>query len=377
MRQLAVVTVILAVVVAGCDSAIETTQTTGAPPSAPTSSAATTMTAASATDSPSGTATTSVPTETGFPRTAGLQSIADAAGNALIHVSDQHGTTTVVSGEGENGEAIQPDDAFFLGSGSKMITAAAILQLVDQGLVGLDDLLADYVDFDVATPITIRHLLQHKSGLWDDDSIYDTCDPDVVMEGIAALAQRPSNLEPGIGASYSTNGFNMLSLVMSSATGTTAADVFRQNIFEPLGMTSTFFTGAEEGPLLVVGEESWDPDCAADRMDIGTGGGFATSAADLDTFMRALFEGDLLTEESLNEMMTVDSQVFGFDYGLGLGVVYPPNGGDQPMYGHWGDFGWDAGALYDPEARRTVAVLVEGQGFSGAVWEAAIWANSN
>jgi D-alanyl-D-alanine carboxypeptidase len=377
MQQLAVVTVILAVIVAACDSAIETSQTTGAPPSAPASSVATTTTAASATDSPSGTDTTPAPTEAVFRSTADLQSIADAAGNALISVSDEDGTTTVVSGEGENGEAIQPDDAFFIGSGSKMITAAAILQLVDQDLVGLDDLLADYVGFEVATPITIRQLLQHKSGLGDDDSIYDTCDPDVVMEGLAAQAVRPFNLEPGAGASYSTNGFNMLSLVMSSATGQSAADVVRQNIFEPLGMTSTYFTGAEEGPLLVVGGGSLEPDCAANRMDIGTGGGFASSAPDLDTFMRALFEGDLLTEESLNEMMTVDSQVLGFDYGLGLGVVYPPNGGDQPMYGHWGAFGWQAGALYDPQSHRTISVLIPAQGFLGTVWEAANWANGN
>jgi D-alanyl-D-alanine carboxypeptidase len=361
----------------GGNSTSEPIQTTGAPTSSPTSSLSTTTTAASAVESESSGAATSVPTDNAFRSAAELQSIADAAGRALIFVSDQHGTTTVVSGEGDNGEAIHPDDAFFLGSGSKMITAATILQLVDQGLVGLDDLLADYVDFEVATPITIRHLLQHQSGLGDDNSIYDTCDPDEVMEGLADLAVRPFNTEPGAGAAYSTNGFNMLSLVMSSATGQSAADVVRQNIFEPLGMTSTYFTGAEDGPPLVVGGESWDPDCEADRMDIGTGGGFASSAADLDTFMRALFEGDLLTEESLNEMTTADSQVFGIDYGLGLGVLYPPDGRDQPMYGHLGEFGWQAGALYDPQARRTISVLIPGQGFLGTVWAASNWASGN
>ena len=257
------------------------------------------------------------------------------------------------------------------------ITAVAILQLVDQGLVGLDDLLADYVDFDVATPISIRHLLQHKSGLGDNGDIYDTCDPGEVIEGLAALAASPFNGVPGVGASYSTNGFNMLSLVMSSATGMSAAEVLRQNIFDPLDMASTFFTGAEDGPLLVVGEDSWDHDCAADKMDIGTGGGFASTAADLDTFMRALFEGDLLSQESFTEMTTVDSNVNGFDYGLGIGVLYPPDGGDQPMYGHWGTGDWEAGALYDPQAQRTFAMLVSGQQFESTIWKAANWANTN
>jgi D-alanyl-D-alanine carboxypeptidase len=326
-----------------------------------------------------GSVVASTPTPTGSDAvsrdTADLQSLADGARRALIYVSDAQGIASAVSGEGSNGLDIAPDDAFFLGSGSKMITAVAILQLVDQGLVGLDDPLADYVDFEVATPMTVRHLLQHKSGLGEGDAIYDTCDPDEVMEGLAALAASPYNGVPGARASYSTTGFNMLSLVMSSATGMSAAEVVRQNIFEPLGMTSTFFTGAEQGPPLVVGEEeAKDHDCAADKMDIGTGGGFASTAADLDTFMRALFDGDILSEKSFTEMTTVDSNVYGFDYGLGIGVFYPPDGEDRPMFGHWGTFGWDAGALYDPQAHRTVAILVAGQHFERTAWEAAGWA---
>jgi CubicO group peptidase (beta-lactamase class C family) len=242
--------------------------------------------------------------------------------------------------------------------------------------VGLDDLLADYVAFEVTTPTTIRHLLQHKSGLGDTDKIYDTCDPNEVIEGLAALAVSPYNGTPGVRGSYSSNGFNMLSLVMSSATGQTAAEVLRQNIFDPLGMTSTFFTGAEDGPPLVVGGDSWDPDCAAENMDIGTGGGFASSAEDLDILMRALFDGHILSSESLTEMTTIDSNVYGIDYGLGIGVLYPPDGGDQPLYGHWGTFGWDAGALYDPIDRRTIAVLVQGQNFASTAWKAADWANN-
>lgn len=108
-------------------------------------------------------------------------------------------------------------------------------------------------------------------------------------------------------------------------------------------------------------------------MDIGTGGGFASSARDLDIFMRALFEGDLLTDDSLNEMATVGSQVFGIDYGLGLGILYPPEGGDQPIYGHWGTFGWEAGAFYDPQPHRTIVVL--GRHLLPIVWEAAAWAD--
>jgi D-alanyl-D-alanine carboxypeptidase len=372
--QIAAVVILATIVVAGCGGSGTAESST----SETSNSSAATTTVPRATTSTAVITTTSNPPDPGDREMADLQAIADAAGNAIILVSDEHGTTTVVSGVGEQGAVIQPDDAFFIASGSKMLTAAAVLQLVDQGLVGLDDLLEDYVDFEVATPITIRHLLQHKSGLGDEDSIYGTCDPDEVMAGLAAEAVRPFNMEPGVGAAYSTNGFNMLSLVMSSATGQATVDVFRQNMFDPLEMNSTFFTGAEDGPVLVVGEESWDPDCEAETMDIGTGGGFASSAPDLHIFMQALFGGDLLTEESLNEMMTLDSKVFGFDYGLGVGApLYPSTGQERPMYGHWGS-GWEAGALYDPQAQRIVVALTEpNRGFLGVVWAATGWADGN
>ncbi|MGI9586258.1 MAG: serine hydrolase domain-containing protein [Acidimicrobiia bacterium] len=375
VRVVAVISV-ATIVVAGCAGSGESTGSTEGTSVTSSSSASTTIQSTTSTSSPAATTTTSAEVEPGSPGVAGLQAIADEAGDALIYVSDADGTTTVVAGEGENDEAIQADDAFFIGSGSKMITAVAVLQLVDQGLVGLDDLLEEYVEFEVSTPITIRHLLQHKSGLGDDGFFYETCDPEEVMEGLAALAQRPYNLEPGGGASYSTNGFNMLSLVISSATGQATAEVFRENLFQPLEMTSTYFTGAEDGPPLVVGGGSWEPDCPAQHMDIGTGGGFASSAEDLDIFMRALFEGDLLTAESLKEMITIGSVVHGLDYGLGIGVLYPPTTPEQPMYGHWGQFGWEAGAMYDPENRRTVVALVR-RGFAPTVFESAAWASTN
>jgi D-alanyl-D-alanine carboxypeptidase len=260
-----------------------------------------------------------------------------------------------------------------------MITAATILRLVDQGLLGLDDLLADHVDFEVATPITIRHLLQHTSVIPDDCSIYESCDPDEVLAGLAALAADPSNPDPGSTSEYSTTGFNLLSLVMSSATGLDAAEVLRQEVFDPLSMTSSFFTGAEDGPPLVVGEDGWRRDCPVDEeMDIWTGGGYASSAEELDTFLRALFEGDLLSAASLTQMTTVGSNVFGFDYGLGLAVFNLPVSPDEASYGHWGEVpGWQAGGLYDPGAERTVVVLVEGDQFQRTAMAAAAWASGS
>ena len=307
-----------------------------------------------------------------------LEAVASEAQQAIILVSDDQGEVVVSAGE-VGGRPLEGDDVFLIGSATKMMTAVEVLRLADQGKIGLDDLLADYVEFEVATPITIRHLLQHTSGLNDSDSFY-SCDLEEVMEGLASVAAQPVS-EPGASALYSTNGFNMLSLVIASATGRDTNEVFREDLFEPLGMTSTYFTEAEAGPedpdavVVLDGiDENRPQPCPSDELAIGTGGGFASSVQDLDVFVRALFDGELLTETSLNAMTTVGSQVFGYDYGLGIGVLTFPVTGETPVYGHWGVFGWNAGVIYDPVRQRTVAALTPGGRFEHVVERAFEWA---
>jgi len=287
-------------------------------------------------------------------------------------VSNSLGSEVVSSGVSVHGEPIETDSVFSLWSGTKMVAAVAILQLVDEGLVELDGLLADYVDFEVATPITIRHLLQHQSGLpnfWGADDV--ACNGDELLRGLKDLAADP-NLQPGETTSYSSAGFSMLALVMSSVTGKDAALVMRDNLFGPLGMGSTYFAESETGQPAINADES---DCPLHETTFGTGGDLRTSVSDLDVFMKGVFESGLLTEESLEQMLTFDAEVFGLDYGLGIAAVRAADDSDRVMYGHWGTTDSEAGVLYDPDHKRTISIYVGAKTFIPTAWNTADWAD--
>src|SRR5262249_52798644 len=143
---------------------------------------------------------------------------------------------------------ITPDTIFEAGSVSKQFTAAAVLLLARDGKLSLDDPVRKYIPElpDYGVPLTIRHMLNHTSGLRD-------------WGGIAGIAgwprtsrvythahvldivsrQRSLNFVPGTRWSYSNTGYNLSAILVSRVSGMSFADFTRRRIFEPLGMTST------------------------------------------------------------------------------------------------------------------------------------------
>ncbi len=148
----------------------------------------------------------------------------------------------------EHGIANTPDTIFEGGSVSKQFTAAAILLLAQAGKLKLDDPVDQYVPElpDYGTPITLRHLLHHTSGLRDWGTVtYAAGWPrgsrvhthahvlDVVSR------QKALNFPPGSEYSYSNTGYNLLAIIVERVSGKTFAHYTRDVVFEPLGMTHT------------------------------------------------------------------------------------------------------------------------------------------
>jgi CubicO group peptidase (beta-lactamase class C family) len=148
----------------------------------------------------------------------------------------------------EHGIANEPDSIIEGGSLSKQFTAAAVLLLVQQGKLALDDPARKYLPElpDYGTPLTVRHLLTHTSGLRDWGSI----------EGIAGWPrtsrvythahvldivsrQRSLNFPPGSAYSYSNTGYNLAAILVARVSGKSFAAFTREMLFEPLGMTRT------------------------------------------------------------------------------------------------------------------------------------------
>lgn len=137
---------------------------------------------------------------------------------------------------------------FEAGSVSKQFTAGSIVMLAQQGKLSLDDNVRKYVPEvpDYGTPITIRHLLTHTSGLRDWGSVASIAGwPRTTRVHTHAHVldivsrQRALNFPPGNEYSYSNTGFNLLAIIVSRVSGMPFAEFTRKNIFEPLGMSHT------------------------------------------------------------------------------------------------------------------------------------------
>jgi CubicO group peptidase (beta-lactamase class C family) len=148
----------------------------------------------------------------------------------------------------EHDVANTPDTLFEAGSVSKQFTAAAVLLLARDGKLSLDDPVRKYLPEvpDYGTPITIRHILTHTSGLRDWGSIEAIAGwPRTTRAYTQAHVldivsrQRALNFTPGTYWSYSNTGYNLAAMIVTRVSGESFAAFTRRRLFEPLGMTHT------------------------------------------------------------------------------------------------------------------------------------------
>jgi CubicO group peptidase (beta-lactamase class C family) len=151
----------------------------------------------------------------------------------------------------ERGVPITPRTVFDIGSTSKQFSAAAIVLLAQDGKLTLDDDVRRWVPElpDYGTPITIRQMLLHTSGLRDYIGLLtlaghrtdDVTDAEDALRIIAR--QKALNFAPGAEHLYSNSGYFLLSTVVERASGKTLQAFARERIFAPLGMTKTHYLG--------------------------------------------------------------------------------------------------------------------------------------
>ena len=152
----------------------------------------------------------------------------------------------------EHDVANKAETIFEAGSVSKQFTAAAILLLAAEGKLSVDDPVRKYIpelpDYSVDTrvPLTIRHMLNHTSGLRDWGSLESiagwprgtrTYTHAHVIEILSM--QRALNFTPGTHYSYSNSGYNLNAVIVSRVSGMPFAEFSQKRIFQPLGMTRT------------------------------------------------------------------------------------------------------------------------------------------
>ena len=209
------------------------------------------------------------------------------------------------------------DTRFRIGSMNKMFTATSILQLVQAGKIKLTDPLSkyitDYPNQDLASKVTIHHLLTHTGGTGD---IFGpqyserrlelrTLDDYVKLYGSRALA-----FEPGSRWAYSNYGMLLLGVVIERVTGKSYYDYVAENIYRPAGMTrsgsepeSESVGGRSVGYMRRSGTD-WTPNTnTLPYRGTSAGGGYST-VGDLLKFATALLSHKLLNAEYTNLLIT-------------------------------------------------------------------------
>ena len=261
----------------------------------------------------------------------------------------------------ENGEPMRPDSMIWIASQTKPVTATAVMMLVDEGRVALDDPISKYLpEFEklmfiaekdddhlllhrIDEPITLRQTLAHTSGLpFCSPLEWPGLDRLSVADGVRSNAMMPLQAKPNTQWIYSNAGINTAARVLEVVTGTEYAAFLQERLFDPLGMTDTTFwpTGVqlerlaqpywfnsessklEPRPI----EQLTYPLDAPTRTSMAAGGLFST-ASDMARFCQMILRGGewagrrYLSEAAVAEMTRRQTPAhLEASYGLGWAV---------------------------------------------------------
>jgi CubicO group peptidase (beta-lactamase class C family) len=276
---------------------------------------------------------------------------------------------------------------------TKTFVAAAALRLVAAGELELDAPVSRWLPgVPLPDAVTLRHLLQHTSGLGDYGALPEYhagvragAEPWSEDEFLRRTGGGAPRFAPGTSWAYSNVGYMLVRRAIEAARSAPFARVLADEVLRPLGLRRTSVIGnAAELRGLAFGKSRYlgggAPLEVAGRYDPRwvAHGVLASTAEDVGRFFHALLDGELLPEELLREMRTPyvlgpvpGRPVVQAGYGLGLQVDVGANPG--PVYGHTGAGpGATAAAVHLREggAPVTVAVLTDGEDVPQAEWMA-------
>jgi CubicO group peptidase (beta-lactamase class C family) len=278
-----------------------------------------------------------------------------------------------------------------IGSVTKQFTAAAILQLRDQGKLSLDDDVTKWLP-DLNTGgnrITLRHLLAHTAGIAELGEMQElravqlmrnaTVTRDSVYQ---VISRYPPVFPAGTMEMYSNTGYWLLGRIFEKASGVPYEDYIAKRIFAPLGMSrSMYCDNAKQVPNRATGYtiRNGASSRVPDIVHTGTyaAGAICSTAGDLITWLQALHGGKVLSPQSYAELIAPAKLNDGTSLRYGMGIIVAEDSHGLRYLGHGGGgFGFSSQARWYPEAQLAIVVLtnsepdaitVATEGIAGAV----------
>ncbi|MEV7910165.1 serine hydrolase domain-containing protein [Streptomyces griseus] len=287
---------------------------------------------------------------------------------------DGRHTRTAGVADLESGRAmVGAEGRFRLASDTKAFTAAAVMRLVVDGRIRLDDRAGEHVPQLAGHPVTVRQLLKQTSGLPEYTPLVDWTRPGSSEEYLALALAEPPVFRPGEDWGYSNTNYLVLGMVIDQVSGVGFRTYVEREILRPLRLTDTYWPAPGElalrGPhARNYGVHPADP--AAGRVDVtelpghefGASGGLVSTPGDLNAFWDGLFGGRLLPGWAVRLMTRDTTDIGGRDvypagsrYGYGVASVPLSCGG--VYWGHGGDLpGGSVGGGRASGGRGTVTV---------------------
>ena len=270
---------------------------------------------------------------------------------------------------------VTPDSVFDLASITKQFTATAIMMLVEEGKIGLDDKIGKYLCNapDTWSGITVRHLLTHTGGL--KNAFWPTLGGSGLMDystaqSYEAAYKLPVDFPPGERWQYSDQGYFLLGMIIEKASGKRYEEFLRERIFKPLGMTTTAVLAQNRWAVVknrASGYTLRDGKLARNRRDdqseLASEGGLWSTVKDLAKWDAALYSERILKKSSLDQMWTPVKLNSGFNHNYGFGWSLNDIRGHR-IIGHGGGAGTYIFRL--PDDGLTVIVLTNLHMFSGS-----------
>jgi CubicO group peptidase (beta-lactamase class C family) len=224
---------------------------------------------------------------------------------------------------------VKPETIFQSGSVGKQFTATAVMMLVEEGKIGLDDPLTKYFPDAPAfwKQVTIRELLSHTAGFTDYPKNFDMRKDYTEAELLKIVESIPPAFPPGTSWSYSNLGYLTLGILIHKVTGEFYGDFLQERIFRPLNMSTTrIISEADIVPnrsagYRLVGGELKNQEWVSPLVNTTADGSLYFSIFDLAKWDAALYTEKLLKRSSLDQMWTVaklrDGKPNSGQYGFG------------------------------------------------------------
>lgn len=307
----------------------------------------------------------------------------------LVHEAGRPPIVTAVGlADIDGNKPMKPDTLFGVMSMTKPITATALMILVDEGKVSLDDPVEKYISAfrdakdtkgQPVRNLKVRHLITHTSGIPGMQGCLES------LAGTANLvAARPFLFQPGKGWMYGP-GLNVAGRIIEIASGKSYEEFVTERIFQPLAMNDTTFHPTDEqrqrlatlykktkdGKGLEVGKR-WEGIGTKDALPNPSGGLFST-VADMDRFYQMVLGGGeldgvrIVSPEAVKQMTTVQTDglqagfVPGSAWGLGWSMVREPQGVSEALspgsFGHGGAYGTQG--WVDPVKHRVFVLMYQ------------------